>query len=220
MLRFSALVISVVFHPLLMLTYMLLLMLIANPYMFGYSAIAEADTLILMVFLTSALVPLIAIFVMKGIGWVQSLQMSDRHERIGPYIVTAVLYLTLYLHLSHARVFPDALLIAALGSVIALFCGFFVNNFRKVSMHAIAAGGLLGLTGVLYSRYSTDLFILPWPDRVGIQIPTIYLLYCVIIVVGAVCTARLIGKNHVPAEVYAGLFIGLLSMVIAIAIRG
>jgi hypothetical protein len=220
MLRFSAFVISVVFHPLLMLTYMLLLLLVANPYMFGYSHVAEADTLILMVFLTSALIPLIAIFVMKGIGWVHSLQMTDRHERIGPYIVTAVLYLTLYLHLSRARVFPDALLIATLGSVIALFAGFFANNFRKVSMHATAAGGLLGLTGVLYSRFSTDQFILPIPAFADMQIPTVYLLYGVILIVGAICTARLISKNHIPAEVYLGLFIGLLSMVVAILIRG
>ena len=33
-----------------MLTYMLLMMLVVNPYMFGYSRIQEADKLILMVF--------------------------------------------------------------------------------------------------------------------------------------------------------------------------
>jgi hypothetical protein len=87
-------------------------------------------------------------------------------------------------------------------------------------MHATAAGGLLGLTGVLYSRFSTDQFILPIPAFADMQIPTVYLLYGVILIVGAICTARLISKNHIPAEVYLGLFIGLLSMVVAILIRG
>jgi len=215
MIRFSAHLISVVFHPLLMLTYMLLLMLVVNPYMFGYNHLAEADNLIVMVFLTSALIPLIAILVMKGIGWVRSLQMSDRHERIGPYIVTAVLYLTLYLHLSKARVFPELLLVATLGTVFALFAGFFVNNFRKVSMHATAAGGLLGQTGLLYSRFSTDQFILPLPGMSELQVPTLYLLYGVILLAGGICTARLIGKKHAPDEIYMGLVLGVVCMVIA-----
>ena len=96
-------------------------MLVVNPYMFGYREIGEADTLILMVFLTSVLIPLIAILVMKGIGWVHTLQMSDRHERIGPYLVTSVLYLSLYLHLLKTRAFPPFILIITLGSVISLF---------------------------------------------------------------------------------------------------
>ena len=219
MIRLSATVVSVVFHPLLMLTYMLLLMLVVNPYMFGYTHITEADNLILMVFLTSALIPVIAILVMKGIGWVHSFQMTDRHERIGPYIVTAFLYLTLYLHLNKARAFPDLLLIATLGTVIALFAGFFVNNFRKISMHAMAAGGFLGLVGLLYLRFSTEQFILPVPGLANLEVPTLYVLYGAILLTGGICTARLIGAKHARDEVYMGLFLGLTCMLIASMIR-
>lgn len=210
--RIAAFIVSAVFHPLLMLTYMLLMMLVVNPYMFGYTRPVEADSLILMVFLTSALIPFIAILVMRGIGWVQSLQMTDRHERIGPYIVTGVLYLTLYLHLVKAKAFPDPLLISTLGTVIALFAGFVINNFGKISMHGTAAGGLLTLTIVLFSRFSTDQFVLPVPWGHDLVVSSVYLLYAVLLVCGLMCTARLVARKHTPIEVYTGFFVGFCSM--------
>ena len=210
--RVLASLISVLFHPLMMLTYMLILMLAVNPFMFGYTRIAEADTLILMVFLTSALIPLIAILVMKGIGWVGSLQMPDRHERIGPYIVTGVLYLTLYLHLAKAKAFPQLLLIATLGSVIALFAGFLFNNFRKVSMHATAAGGLIILSFLLYTTYSTPTFLIHLPGGADLECSTAAVLYTALLLGGMICSSRLIIQKHSPGEVYTGLVIGIAGM--------
>jgi len=210
--KFIAQVISIIFHPLLMLTYMLLLMLMVNPYMFGYNEISDADTFIMMVFLTSVLIPVIAILVMKAIGWVHSLEMSDRHERIGPYLVTSILYLSLYLHFAKAKSFPPPLLIATLGAVIALFTGFFLNNFRKISIHAIAIGGFLALTIHLYRSYSTDQFILPLPFLYDLRISTVFLVYVVILLAGLVCSARLMTGQHTSSEVFVGFMIGVLSM--------
>jgi membrane-associated phospholipid phosphatase len=188
--------------------------------MFGYRDIREADALILMVFLTSVLIPLIAILVMKGIGWVRSMQMSDQHERIGPYLVTAVLYLSLYLHLAKTKSFPPLILVITLGSVIALFLGFFVNNFRKISMHGISIGGFLLALFLLYSRYSTDHFELPFSGLYDAPIPTIYLLYLAILAAGLVCSSRLILRKHTPTEVYSGLVVGFISMTLAYALLG
>ncbi len=213
-------IISIFFHPLLILTYMLLMMLVVNPYMFGYNHVSDADTLILMVFLTSTLIPMIAILVMRGIGWVRSIQMTDRHERIGPYLVTAVLYLSLYLHLAKTKSFPSPLLIATLGSVIALFGGFFLNNFRKISMHAIAIGGFLLFTIFLYGSYSTAAFILPLPYWNDLEIPTNYILYAAILLAGLVCSARLILSKHTSGEVYVGFFVGVIGMSLAYLLLG
>jgi hypothetical protein len=206
---------SLVFHPLLILMYMLVMMLLVNPYMFGYRTIREADSLLLMVFLTSVLIPVIAILVMKGIGWVHSFQMSDRHERIGPYLVTSVLYLSLYLHFVKAKAFPSPILIATLGAVIALFAGFFLNNFRKISMHALSIGGLFVMTIFLLIHYSTNLFILPLPFGNDLRIPSVYLLYCVILLCGVICSIRLAAGAHNRFEVYAGFLTGAISMCIA-----
>jgi hypothetical protein len=218
--RFAAQLVSVVFHPLLMLTYMLFLQVIVNPYMFGYRQVSEAHTLFVMVFLTSALIPVIAIIVMKGVGWVHSFEMPDKQERIGPYIVTSVLYLTLYLHLVKAKAFPTPLLICTLGSVIVLFVGFSINVFRKISMHAAAVGGLVVFCVILYRGYSTGAFILSLDGTSELHVPTAMLIYGSILIAGAVCTARLGAKRHTPAEVYSGFFLGASAMAFAGLVLG
>ena len=59
MLRFFAQFISVVFHPLLMLTYMLILLLLVNPYLFGVNNIGDqlSRVLILRIFLSTFFIP-------------------------------------------------------------------------------------------------------------------------------------------------------------------
>lgn len=213
--RIFAHLVSVLFHPLLIVTYMLLVMLVVNPYMFGYNAVSDADKLILMVFLTSVLIPVIAILVMKGIGWIRSFEMTDKYERIGPYLVTSVLYLSLYLHLAKTKAFPSPLLVASLGAVIALFAGFFLNNFKKVSMHAIAISGFAVLMCFLYLEYSEPSFLLHLPFLTGLQVPSVFLIYAGIIVAGIVCSARLIVDMHTSGEVYLGAVTGAVSMTMA-----
>lgn len=208
-------IVSIVFHPLLMLTYMLLLMLVVNPYMFGYQRVVDGDALILMVFLSSVFIPLVAILVMKGLGWLSSFEMPQKQERIGPYIVSAVLYLSLYLHLAKTKSFPVLLLVCVLGTVIALFAGFFFNNFRKVSMHGTAVGGLLVMTGLLYARFSTDWFLMSVPFMGDYHIQTVSLLYVVILIAGIVCTSRMLVGKHTAGEIYTGCIIGMVSMWVA-----
>ncbi len=214
-LNFFAQVIAVLFHPLLMLTYMVLLMVIVNPFMFGYRHIAEADELLLMVSLTTVMIPLVAIFVMRGLGWVQSLELTDRHERIGPYVVAAVLYLTLYLHFRKAGVFPPLLMTATLGVIIALFAGFFINNFQKVSMHATAMGGFLTMTVLLCVHHGSRHIVISMGEGAYLEASPLLLLYLVIAIAGMVCTARLITGAHSPSEIYSGFITGVLSMLIA-----
>jgi hypothetical protein len=119
-----------------------------------------------------------------------------------------------------AKSFPPPLLIATLGAVIALFAGFFLNNFRKISMHTIAVGALLVVIILLYTTYSTDQFILPLPFSEDIRISTVYLLYGGILLAGLVCSARLITHSHTPWEVYTGFIIGTLSMTMSYLIIG
>src|SRR5690606_21261825 len=102
-----------------------------------------------------------------------------------------------------------------LGTLIALMVSFVINNFGKVSMHATAAGGLLALTILMISRFSTPWFILPLPWLHDLEVPTVYLLYLVILLAGCICTARLIGEKHRPPEVYLGFGVGLVSLWIA-----
>ena len=81
--------ISWVFHPLMILTYMICLLMIINPYAFGINRLGEgrSSLIIIYVFLQATLIPAIAISMMKTLGLVPNLNdMGDRTARIGPFI--------------------------------------------------------------------------------------------------------------------------------------
>ena len=210
---------SYVFHPLLILTYMVLVLLWTNPFSFGFRHVAEADTLLLIVIMTTITLPAIAVIMMKMLGWIQTFRMETRHERIGPYIVSGILYLTLYLHVSKAE-FPVSIRVATLGVLIALWICFFLNNFFKVSAHAAGMGGLVAIVTLTKLKFGYDEAQIGIPGGVNLVIPIDYLLYGAIILAGIVCTSRLFLKEHDSREVYTGFIIGLLGIIFAYFILG
>jgi hypothetical protein len=212
--RATAWFFSFVFHPLFILTYMVLILLWTNPFSFGWRHVAEADTLMIIVVMTSVTLPAIAILMMKMLGWINDFRLETRHERIGPYIASGILYLTLYLHVTRAD-FPISLRVVTLGSLLALWVCFFLNNFIKVSLHAAGVGGLVALVALTKITFGYSQAQIGFPGGVNIVLPLDYIMYGVILVAGMVCTSRLILKAHNLKEVYLGFGMGLLSITIS-----
>lgn len=203
---------SILFHPLLILTYMTLVLLWTNPFSFGYRHVAEADTLLIIVGMTTITLPAIAVLMMKMLGMIDSFRMETRQERIGPYIVAGILYLTLYLHVSKAD-FPTSIRVATLGVLIGLWACFLMNNFMKISAHAAGMGGLVALVALTKLKFGYDEAQIGFPGGINLILSIDYLLYGVIILAGIVCTSRLYLKAHESKEVYLGLMMGILGMV-------
>ena len=65
MLRILAHFFSFLFHPLLMLTYILVILIMFNPYMFGQ---ADVGQLTVLVFLTTFFIPAFSVAMMKMLG--------------------------------------------------------------------------------------------------------------------------------------------------------
>jgi hypothetical protein len=206
---------SIVFHPLFIVTYMSLVLLWTNPFAFGWRHVAEASTLLIIIFMTTVTLPAIAVFMMKMLGWVSSFSLEDQHERIGPYIVGGIMYLSLYLHLTRAETFPVSLRVAVLGTLMGLWACFFINNFTKVSVHAAGMGGLVAMVALTKLVFGYDQANIGLINGANLVIPIDTLLYGSIIMAGAVCTSRLILKAHVIKEVYFGFVVGLASIFIA-----
>jgi hypothetical protein len=218
MLRFLSTVLSVVFHPFLILSYMLLILLLVNPFLFGYRSIREADSLFLVVFLTSFLIPAITVLLLKFLGWIKTMRMPTREERIGPFIVTAVIYLSLYLHLVRAGGFPKAFVVFTLGLLIAIFVGFFMNLFTKISLHAIGMGALASMVILTWMFFSYDSFQLVLTGSGSYKIQTKLLIYIFILLGGLVCSARLMLKAHKVFEIYTGYLVGFFTQLVAFII--
>lgn len=206
---------SIVFHPLFILTYMALVLLWTNPFSFGWRHVAEADILLIIIVMTSITLPAIAVVMMKLLGWVQSFRMETQHERIGPYLVAGIMYLSLYLHVSRAESFPTSLSVAVLGSLIALWACFFINNFTKVSVHAAGMGGLVAIVALTKLTFGYSQAQIGLVGGANLVLPMDSLLYGTIFMAGVVCTSRIILKAHEARDVYAGFLVGLMSILMA-----
>lgn len=212
-------IISVIFHPLLVLTYMLVLFLLVNPYIFGVHNIAEpfGMQLILRVFLSSFFIPMVAVLMLRFTGLVQSLEMPDRQERIIPYIVTGIFYLWLFRNLVDNTTIPRLFTSFALGTTIALFLAFFINLFSKISAHAVGMGGGIGMLVLLMSYFPDyNAIAIPFPGNQVLEISTTALLLIVVVLAGLVGTSRLSLKAHEPMDLYGGYFIGFVGQMIAL----
>lgn len=212
-------IISVLFHPLLILTYMLVLFLLVNPYVFGIHSIQEpfGMQLVLRVFLSSFFIPLVAVLMLRFTGLVQSLEMPERQERIIPYIVTGIFYLWLFRNLVDNTTIPRLFSSFALGTTISLFLAFFINLFSKISAHAVGMGGIIGMI-VLLMNYFPDYNVVQLPLSGGdvLEVSTTIVLMLALLLAGVVGSSRLSLKAHEPLDLYGGYFVGFVGQMIAL----
>lgn len=216
MLRVSAKIISTVFHPLLILTYSLILLLLVNPYIFGVNSIAFQSRLILLIFMSTFLLPAFSVFMMRNLGLVDSMQLKTKQERIGPYIITGVFYLWMFVNFKSNPTIPEAYTIFVLGATIGLFAAFFINIFSKISTHTVGMGGLIGMVMITMLLFSYDSFTIESTYFGTIQMSMNALLMIVIVIAGLVGTSRMILDAHTNKELYLGFFVGIFTQFIAL----
>ncbi len=204
---------SHLFHPLLAVTYMLVLLLLINPYAFGVNQLGEQKSMVYLfgVFATTCLIPLFAILMMRSLGMIGGNIENERMDRIGPFLIAGVFYLyQSYLYYQTPDI-PIIFKSALLGATIALFVAFFINLFSKISLHTVGMGALVGLVlvAILLFNYSSI--------RVGNWLFSLYLLlFLVVLLAGVVGSARVILEDHLPNDLYGGYLVGFATQLIAL----
>ena len=196
---------------------MLIILLLVNPYMFGVNSIGASTPLILLIFLSTFFIPIVAITMMKFLGLISSFDMKDRYERIGPYIITGVLYMWIFRNVLENPNIPYPYKVFVFGATIGLFVAFFINLFSKISLHAVGMGGLVGMLVLTVSFYSYPSFIVPLGPY-GFEMKTYSLLMIAIILSGVVGTSRLLLNAHKINDLYGGFLVGLGTQFIALPI--
>ena len=141
----------------------------------------------------------------------------EREDRIGPYLITGMLYLWVYYNFSQTGQLPPAYVSFMLGTVLALFLSFIINIFSKISAHAVGMGGLIGMVIISMGWFSYGSFSMPWVNGLPLEVSMMQLLMITLVVAGAVGTARLLLKAHEPSDVYGGYFIGFVTQFFAFA---
>ncbi|HOY07935.1 MAG TPA: hypothetical protein PLO67_21145 [Saprospiraceae bacterium] len=209
-------ILSYLGHPLLILTYILLLLLSVNPFAFSARNITDhrAMLLLLSVFTTTFLLPGFGVALLKPLGFVQSLEMESKQERIGPYIITGIFYLWLFKNLFSGTQVPPLFAVCVLGATVGLFFAFFINIFTKISAHATGMGGLVAMVLLATIEWKGAGLSIPFWGGWAYFSMTI-VLAITLLIAGLIGVARLALNAHVPADLYRGYAAGFAAVMIA-----
>lgn len=207
---------SVVFHPLLVVTYMLIILLLMNPYLFGVSDISEQFSLIVILLFSTFFMPVLMVGMLKKLDLVESIELEDRQERIIPYILTGFFYVVMTVFFMYHPDMPNAFTSFVLGTTIGLFTAFFINLFSKISAHAVGMGGLVAMVIISMWQFSNGILQLNFGEFGTIQINAILLLIVVVLIAGLVGTSRLKLDAHTLQDLYGGYLVGFAAQFIAL----
>jgi hypothetical protein len=191
---------SFIFHPLFITTYIIAFLIFLHPGAFtGFDPRTKTFRFLTVLLFTTAF-PAFAVFLTWRLKLIKSLYLSTTRERLIPYVITMFFYWWTW---NVFRNLPDSPAITVhllLGSFLAICGGWMCNIFFKISMHAIAAGGLLmfSLLFAFSDSYSSGLY-----------------LSLAVLITGIVCSSRLVVSDHSSFEIYTGLIVGMLAQFIA-----
>lgn len=193
--KYPALVLSVVFQPLLIPTLVFGLILYAVPEATSIPAEFK-DRIFFLIVLSTLLIPMITIIGLRLSGTLKSLHMKEIQDRVIPFSITSVYYL-LTVYFLYQKTELDPILWQTLSLITIAVIGLtIVTFFWKMSAHMTGAGGLLAVVLILGFKFHT--------------FQVLYPLILSILLVGAIGSARLFLGAHKPLEIYAGFFFGFL----------
>jgi hypothetical protein len=195
--------ISLLFHPLMFPTYAALYVTFFAPHFFAHLSLKSFQLSVILIFILTFIFPVVSLLLMRKLDLIDSLTLEDQKERTIPFIAIATFYIWTFFYYkpSYQLPFSNPLIASMiLGAVIGTFTAFFINIFRKISLHALGAGAFIGfyLAMMRYTVYDTS-FFLP----------------IIVIIAGLIGTSRLILKAHQPNEVMMGYGVGFMAQFVA-----
>lgn len=191
----AARIISVIFHPLFMPVYGMVIIFSA-PTMFGYLPFAVMKLLFLIVLINNVLLPLSLLPFFRYRNIISSWSVENRRERIIPLLITTFLYsATSFIIFGFPiPVFLKSFIFAA--SFLSLLVTV-INFWWKISLHSVGSGALIGLVFILSLKMIT---------------PLDWYLFSAIIAGGLVLASRLKLNLHSPSQVWVGLIAGFFGL--------
>ncbi|PWT94980.1 MAG: hypothetical protein C5B52_18855 [Bacteroidetes bacterium] len=193
---------SFLFHPLLVGLLMNAYAIYLNPVFFvGFSGAVKLQALLIYSF-NGVFLPLFAVLLCKGLGFVKSIYLRTQKDRIFPYTISIVCFFWTFYVFRNMNGMPLILARISLGIFLATSLAFIFNIFFKISMHAIGVGGLCGMfVALIYSDAGIP----------GLGLPLILS----ILITGIVCTSRLMISSHNYGDIVTGFLLGVFCQFVA-----
>jgi hypothetical protein len=194
-------VVSIIFHPLFVPVYVTLFVLFVHPLLFAAYSYQMKQRMIASIIVNLTALPAITVFLCWRLNFISSMYMNTAKERIIPLAAAMIFYFWGWFVMKNNNDIPEAFKEFLLGSFITIIAGWMANIYYKISLHALAMGGLFCFMLLVLFRTegaSPEYFVLAT------------------IIAGLTCSARLVLSSHRPVEVYSGFFIGALSQLVAL----
>ena len=183
--------ISIIFHPILLPTWMFLIFIVT-----GICEVShiKAELCLSIIFGTTFILPAIVLLILKKFKVIESITMEKRSDRFIPLFVMVVfLYATsrFFTGLSALALYNFFIICNLVLCVVV----FWINLFWKISMHGIGWGAFVATLLIMSSISSL-----------------LYLPYFIlsIVISGIVGAARLYLKSHNESQVYVGFIVGFI----------
>jgi len=187
--------ISILFHPLLLTTYLVIVLMFFFPSMLMVRSENQL-VIVSLIFVFTFVLPALNVAMLRSFGTISSLTLESRQERIVPFIFISLLYIliTFLFHykLPFSATFSKLMIIITAMIVVSLVITF----FYKISIHSLAMSGGIGI--LLPLNKASEQVNLLWPTAITI------------VVAGLVMSARLFLGAHTPREVMYGGVVGFL----------
>jgi hypothetical protein len=191
---------SILFHPLLISSYVFAFLIYLHPAVFeGVDSHTKNLRMFSMVLFT-LFFPSVSLFLAWRLKLIKGLALESRQDRLVGFIVTMFFYFwASYVF----RNLPDIPTVAAhfvLGTFLAVCGAWMCTIFFKVSLHAVAMGGLITFF-ILFA------YVDPYVSGLYLVLP--------VLIAGLVCSSRLILGAHNRFEMITGFFVGIVAQAAA-----
>jgi hypothetical protein len=189
-------VLSGLFHPLLLPSYLFYIVCYQVPELIVRPSLPDRWVVLAVVFIFTFLLPSLGTGALYWFGQLDSLLLRDRAQRPLPLLLAAFSFGMAATTLAQHSYFDGLLEQMMVGMVLAVLLTFVVSLSWKISAHGVGVGGASGLLLLLYLTNPDSPSLLWW----GVA---------AVVLAGAVLSARLALDAHTPAQVWAGLGLGV-----------
>jgi len=188
-------IISIIFHPLFMPLYGMLIIFTA-PTLFWYIPLKVKKILLLVITTNNILIPISLMPFFRYRNIISSWIIETRKERIIPLLTVSFFYSITSIIIYRLQV-PVFLKAYILSTAILAIAVTIINFWWKISLHSVGAGALSGIVIVL---------------SLNMMAPLTWFLIPVILITGLILSSRLKLNTHNPLEVYLGFLTGFAGM--------
>jgi len=185
---------SILFHPMFMPVYGLLILFNSGTFV-SYLPYDAKKYIFLIVLICTVLLPasFIPFYFFRKI--INSIHMTTSKERIIPMVINSLFFYLGYVFLNKLQI-PAIIISYMLACAITVFLAMLITIKWKISLHMVGIGGLIGA-------------VIMFSVRLGSDLKTIWMV--LIIFAGLTGYSRLGLNSHNPQQVYIGFLLGLLS---------